>query len=442
MGADSEPAVEAVIELDRHWAPPTPDRRHRWRPYVPMVVLAMVALFGLVAFVGSTPPPPSLGDPLWTAPGGPFVVVGDTVVVLGSNGTTAYDARTGAVRWYRPGIALSVAALGPDVVGEVAGKMGDLVLRLDARTGATLGPLAGQVLFSGRFGSVVPLRSSACAADQRCGDVIGQDPVTGDVRWRVALPASALVLGAAGASAFVTLLRGGVVDLWSVQTGAKLREVALPDWPGGDPVDAALVGTVELVGTAVVSLTHTTRADGTIVGQVRATDLMSGHQWSTQLPLTYAISADDQPRLTSCDRWLCLFDGDGTVLLDPATGAVTRRFVGVVIGTFGADLLVRPIGRPDEPYRVLVVYRPETGTATPYAAGVEQIVDRPGRPSLLVTTLVGTTRSDVALANGAPLGTIDAVDRCAASADILVCVHDAPSTNALLSAWLVPDAAR
>lgn len=345
----------AVIELDLTAQPDQPlsARPPASRYRLPGLLLAAVLA---IAIGGAAPARPTLFRLLGTipAPAGtdtPFRLGGGRLYVVTSSGT---DRLTSAYAPQRPPRRLWTARFpawvpGPDAVpvgGVQARQVRDVVLvydgpattALDARTGkirwnseVTVTPLAG-----GRIGvQHTQVFRPGTLYDQDSGrpgllyfsstgephveppvrtELHGIDLASGRTIWTAALPGSVNIFEAPGAVPAVLVLASDRLERLAGDTGAIVRQVALPRVGGATPAAGELIGDLVVVDYG----------DYTLIGHESA--FAAGtldRRWERTRP-------DMQLDPHTCSGVLCSGPRATLEVLDPATGQAAWRTRGGV----------------------------------------------------------------------------------------------------------------
>jgi outer membrane protein assembly factor BamB len=226
-----------------------------------LVALALGLALGLVvAVVVSRRGPPDL-VPRWrlqvgsAVVGSPQVEGPDLFAATRAGSVVAVDADTGEAQWrFETGervMAEPVVDGGLVYVStEVPGSSDGHVFALDARTGGE------QWRFATEVPKVGPLALAGGAIYLSAGDVVALDTVTGEIRWRQAVPGAGIV--AAGADVVVTSTPTGLVALDPAGGGPRwVRPMPAP--PQGSP---SVAGDVVVTDDGAGTLLGLDPADG------------------------------------------------------------------------------------------------------------------------------------------------------------------------------------
>jgi len=261
--------------------------------------LALVALVALSAAVVSRRGPPGL-EARWRLQAGSAVVGSpevegpDLFAATRAGSVVAVDAATGEAQWR---FETGERVMAEPVVGgglvyvstEVPGSSDGHVFAIDARTGGE------QWRFATDVPKVGPLALAGGAVFLSTGDVVALDAVTGEVRWRQAVPGAGVV--AAGADVVVTSTPTGLAALDSASGGPRWL-VPMPAAPQGSPVVA---------GDVVIS----DDGAGTLVGLQPAD---GAERWRT--PTSRLLQSP-----VAAGRLVVVATAEGVVALDARSGA-------------------------------------------------------------------------------------------------------------------------
>ena len=425
--AGVEAPADGWADIDLDAAPASQPVRGEWfRQRWVRVSCAALAIVSLVVLTGSAPAGPEFGL-TWAAPGPDYRIVDDLVYAWGRDDLVARRLDDGALVWRAAGVrASSLQEAGPGVLAVTAGPDTPTpeVLLLDARTGGELGRAAGYLKRSARGGEPAVF----CRPGPTCGEVAGIDVRTGDEHWRVRIEPSETVLFAragvfhgsgADSAVFGVVGQGGRLTLRAAATGAVVGRVTAP---GSE---------LALVGDQVLSIATSPRPSGQPgTATVTSLALDGTPRWTRTVRLQLPTEPNEAVRVTDCGVAICLDDGGGVTLLDPATGAVRAAFPGRIVAALNPDLyLVWFVGRPDEPQR-------KSYLLTPSRSHLEEIspetmvVAATGDRSIMATPGPDGAPVDVWLraANGETrrLGALPAVAGCVISGPRLVCQFPDP----------------
>jgi outer membrane protein assembly factor BamB len=277
-------------------------------------------------------------------------------------GTTAVSAFTGASRWERAGNVVTVAG-------------SDALLAVDS------------------------VRSLTGTGRRVQGLIDAVDPITGETRWTVRVPSTAVLLGVPGIaddeSRMLLVHDDRTLAVHDLNTGRRLASTTVPaaDYNPDNPV----------VAGGMILLRH----PGTVGSEISAYDPVTLRQlWTEPAGNTY--------QMEGCGMLACLSGPDGVRAIDPATGDQRWAHLGWQgIAQFGTMLVAYggsddtdPIGVIDPATGATRIdmdgWRPITGTGTDGRLLLIRSVDdgartmvavaQPGdqRPRLLATLPSGT----------------------------------------------------
>jgi len=434
MAAETFEGQTVIIDLGLARGEPdeyaTPNRSTVPDWFAPVMV-AVLVLFGSTA--SAAPPPPALTPvlSLRVGPADPYTLTDDGNLLAQTLGTLAsYDLRDGRLRW-QAGSAMPTYRLrtgnGLILLRPFSGSS-----RVDP--GTTAVSLANGSARWRRTGSVVTVagssallavsnvRSFAGPGRRVQGAVEALDPATGQTRWRVPVPSTAVLLGVPGPAEepgrMALVHDDRTVAVHDLTTGARLVSAPMPpaDYGPDNPV----------VSGGLLLLRHPTLGGR----MVSAFDpLTLERRWTR--PAGYAFG------ITTCGGLACLAGPDGVRAIDPADGtlrwyrpgwrSVEQR--GEMILAFGS-----PAGETDP----VGTIDPQTGEVLTDLHGWRPVAGAGGGDHLLVTRTVNAgarTMVAVATPGGArpqlladlPPGTGD----CQAAPGRLVC----RSTSGDLTVW-------
>lgn len=319
---------------------PEPSSR-TWRPRVTatqrrllaVLILAAVALIPRGSALASTSP---LGDPLWTMKVGftPQLTPDLVVVRDGKGGFSALDRNTGRLRFRflsgSMGMVTQWRSAGPLAVamqGELDGDQLQVAM-VDPVSGRTISVAPGSVVGATRGGDVFLLDASVPAdcpvgapprpgnriVSVECEQISAIDGHTGARLWqRLVAPGDLAQYDYDAVTGLISTVsivdsRGGFA-LYDAATGAEL-------WHGTIPT--AIEEALNSVGGAVVVTPDRivyAYPEGDVV---RVTSYARGKataEWSELLDGAAPVSG------ITCERFLCFYGDQGTLLLDQRTGA-------------------------------------------------------------------------------------------------------------------------
>ena len=254
---------------------------------------------------------------------------------------------------------------------------------------------------------------ASCPAPGACVEAVGVDIRTGEVRWQVqSRPGNEILFDRAVPPRHLGEFdpTAGRVVVRELSTGTVVGEVTLPRWDAG----VGRAHDVTIIGDAVLDLYVAVRSLGQASSAtVTSLTLTGRREWTSEAPLHPPTEGYEVVFIDSCGRVLCVRDTGGATLLEPGSGRVLDAVDGRVLHVLADDqLLIWPIGRPDEPTHGTVLLDPVTGERRP-TPDQTVILARPGGGSIVISTMAETGLSDVVLrdAGGHPqlLGTIGAV---------------------------------
>jgi PQQ-like domain len=354
----------------------------------------MAGLLVLVASAGSTATPPPPLSPLISLSVGPadsYAVTDAGQLLTQDSGTlSSYDLTTGDLRWQaetltptfrlRAGsgvILLRPWAIEPGQPTTVA--ISETTGRARWSRGGTVVTIPG----SGTLLAVSAVRGLSGTGRRVDGPVESIDPRTGAPRWRVDVPAGAVLTGVPGPAGepprLLLVHDDGTLALHDLDTGRRLETAALPpaDYGPGNPT----------VAGGLIVLWHPGH-DGM---QMTAYDATLRRIWSR--PAQGA--GDAEP----CGPLLCLAGPFGVRAVDPATGAQRWYRDGWrSVEQRGALLLVSgsAIGAGD----TIGIADPVTGRVVVDLRGWRPVAGLAAPDQLLVTRIVdGGARMVVAVAD-------------------------------------------
>jgi hypothetical protein len=392
----------------------------------------LIGLLVLISTAGSTAPPPPPLSPLLSLSVGPadsYAVTDAGQLLTQDSGTlSSYDLKTGELRWqaetltptFRLRTGSGVVLLRPWAVGPGQ----PTTIAISETTGRPQWSRGGSVVTipgSATLLAVSAVRGLSGTGRRVDGPVEAIDPRTGVPRWRVDVPASAVLMGvpgpAGGPPRLLLVHDDGTLAVHDLDTGRRLGTAALPpaDYGPGNPA----------VSGGLIVLWHP-GPDGL---QMSAYDTTLRRIWSR--PAQGA--GDAQP----CGPLTCLAGPFGVRAVDPATGvqrwyrdgwrSVEQRgrlllASGSSIGVSDTIGIVDPVTG-----RVLVDlrgWRPVTGLAAPDQLLVTRNVDAGARTIVAVAGLGDALPRPIA---DLPPGTGD----CQAAPNRLIC----RSTAGELTVW-------
>jgi hypothetical protein len=420
----------------------------RWvRPW-PVLVAALVVAAAVLALGGAAPATWRLGPPLWTLPSNPAMVVIDGVLFTWEpdGAFVARDLATGTPRWRMEGVLIgNVGAVAPGVLAVgVGGEQTDAgpatpptVRYMETTTGRELRTLPGWPLLVPTGDPDVVLTEQTVSCGQTlvsdgpepglwsCTDLVAWSLRTGAQRWRLPYDSAAdrfySLVDPRGS--FVVITHDGDLTLRDLTTGAVEGGRRIAGWrPSTEPYGYQ---PVELASGTMYTA-YQAEPGGPVIVSALALE-PGGSEWTRSLPPHVYAEAQGALSVASCNRWLCLFDGGGTWLLDPATGEPVRGWTTQEgLGTVGFGLLSQT-ALPGTGATVTTLSEERTGRVVAAVHGDLQVLsDQPGPHGALVALINHTWRAhDIALVypNGtvALIGVVEDIDACITSADLLIC---------------------
>lgn len=319
MTADILTGNTVIIDLGLDRGEPE-TYRSPTRPTVPVwfgpMIIAILILISSAASAAPPPPPLSTLLSLRVGPADSYAVTDKGQLLAQTVGTLSmYDLGSGALRWrsdssapmYRMRTGSGLVLLRPWSTG----------LTGIGNPGTTAISLASGLAQWRRAGSVVTVAGSSAllavssvpglgGSGRRVQDTVDLvDPITGQTRWQVSIPSTAVLLGVpgpAGAPGRMLLVHDdGTAAVHDLATGKRLTTGPLPPADYG-PDNLTVSG-------GLVLLRHPS-ADG---HEVTAYDPVTlGLRWSRPVR--------DADEIVSCGAFACLTGADGVRALDPSTG--------------------------------------------------------------------------------------------------------------------------
>ena len=381
MAAETFEGPTVIIDLGLARGEPdeyaTPNRSTMPDWFAPVMV-AVLVLFGSTASAAPAPPALTPVLSLRVGPADPYTITEDGNLLAQTLGTLAsYDLRDGHLRW-QAGSATPTYRLrtgnGLILLRPFSGSS-----RVDP--GTTAVSLANGSARWRRSGSVVTVAgSSALLAVSNVrsfsgpgrrvqGAVEAVDPQTGQTRWRVPVPSTAVLLGVPGpveeAGRMLLVHDDRTVALHDLTTGAQLARTSVPaaDYGPDNPV----------VSGGLLLLRHPTLG-GRMVSAFDPVTLQ--RRWTR--PAGYAFG------ITGCGALACLTGPDGVRAIDPADGNL-RWYRPAWRGVEQRSGMVLAFGSPAGENDPVGVIDPETGEVLTDLHGWRPVAGAGGGDHLLVT---------------------------------------------------------
>jgi hypothetical protein len=338
--------VGDVIDLgdlwrnDETYAPSTPWRLSRVSAALLLVCLCLVTLGGLA---------PTHDGPLWTQnwPADITMSAGGTAVYVVERGSapmvTAMDARTGQRLWRlriaRTPFQVVDVGYGVDALlfhptNEPSDDYGDSSVLMDRGTGQVLGTYPGVPQLRAGAILVMQQRLTHCwPTDGACVDVTGVPVGASEPAWRLRLPAGGRLIDSWNGSGqrFLTAGADGSLTVRDVATGMPLANAPGTLTSGSGLRLAAVVDGLLIVG----------RPDADASELYAYDEATLAPRWSERI---VRDAGDYSPEvglveLAACGHLLCLRDGGGSTILEPASGAVRFHTDLTVLAQVGAGVL-------------------------------------------------------------------------------------------------------
>ena len=281
--------------------------------------IAMLVLLCSTASAAPLPPPLSPVLSLMVGPADSYAITDAGQLLAQSYGRlSAYDLGSGALRWeirtvaptYRLRTGGGVVLLRPSSVGP--NETSTIAVSVD--TGAVQWQHQGSVMSipgSPMLLSYMGVRSLSGFGRRVQGPVESIDPDTGQTRWRVEVPSTAVLIGVpgpAGAAPRMLLVRDDrTFAVHDLDTGAQLASASLPaaDYAPDNPA----------VSGGLIVLRH----PGDYGTEVSAYDPVT-------LVRRWVRRADGVAVAQACGALTCLAGADGVRAVDPADGS--QRWIG------------------------------------------------------------------------------------------------------------------
>jgi outer membrane protein assembly factor BamB len=355
------------------------------------LLIAVLVLFSSAASAAPPPPPLSQLLSVQVGPADSYTITdGGQLLAQNFGRLGAYDLGSGALRWeirtiaptYRLRTGSGVVLLRPSIVG--ADEPSTIAVSL--ASGAVRWQRQGSVMTvpgSPALLSYSGVRSVSGYGRRVQGPVESLDPATGQTRWRVEVPSTAVLLGVPGpAGSPPRMLLVGIDGTFSVHdldTGALLTSATLPaaDYATDNPA----------VSGGLIVLRH----PGDYGTEVSAYDPVTlGRRW--------VRPADGVATAQACGALTCLAGADGVRAVDPADG--TQRWIRPEwrsVQQRGNLLLAS--ASPDPSADPVAIIDPATGRVLVELRGWRLLGGTGGDDHLLVTRVVDAgARTMVAVA--------------------------------------------
>ncbi|WP_305789537.1 outer membrane protein assembly factor BamB family protein [Symbioplanes lichenis] len=421
-----------VIELGQLGAedetPVAPRRRRRLTTGVRGLLAAALAVAVLAVVTASGPPrEPAIG-PLWRLPGNDAsavrLLLGDALYVLRARHLTAYDARTGRIRWQAtqpdermwlipsaPGVLLVATTGAPRSEDPDAFEYARATIALDTATGrqlwrqpgeASYQPYEGRTLLLERTpdGQAVAAVRSAAVGD---GRLLWSRTAPTSTGWPVVFVDSPV------SDRVVTMTGEGSAEILDSADGHVVSRGQLPWRPVRDNdtlLNILIVGHTVLVAARAADGPHAWAYDTETLRQT----------WTTRLTGS----------LTGCAPAVCVYDLQETIGVDPRTGNQLWRRSGTTNPLSFADTLVLADQDNAAP-RVLLDSRTGREIAELRSATTITLDPADGIPYLIesadITAPAVVTRVDPATGQRHVLGRIGTVvpDSCRTEGPLMTC---------------------
>ncbi|MEU4241422.1 PQQ-binding-like beta-propeller repeat protein [Actinoplanes sp. NPDC026619] len=287
--------------------------RSTFPSWFPVALLgALVLLFAGASAAPAKPPLTPLFR-LQIGPADTYAVTADGQLLAQTFGLlTSYGLGDGQLRWqagqstpaYRLRLGGGLVLMRPWIVGA-----GDpSTTAVSASTGASEWERSGDVVTVAGSETLLAINSvrSLTGTGRRVqGSIEAIDPLTGDTRWTVPVPSTAVLLGVPGAadegSRMLLVHDDRTLAVHDLDTGRRLASTTVPaaDYNPGNPV---VVGGLVLL-----------RHPGTVGPEISAYDPVTLRQ-------LWAEPAGNAYQVEPCGLLACLAGPDGVRAIDPATG--------------------------------------------------------------------------------------------------------------------------
>ncbi|GIF18360.1 outer membrane protein assembly factor BamB [Actinoplanes tereljensis] len=414
--------MDVVIDLGYDRGEPLQYRersRSSVQSWSPAALLAALVLLLAGASAGPAKPPMNPIFRLQIGPADTYAVTDDGQLLAQTFGLlTSYDLDTGKLKWqagqstpaYRLRLSGGLVLMRPWTTSATE----PATTAVSSFTGAAQWERAGTVVTvagSTALLAVESVRSLTGTGRRVQGPIDAVDPITGNTRWTVQVPSTAVLIGVPGradeASRMLLVHDGRTMAVHDLTTGSLLASATVPaaDYNPDNPVVAG--GRILL------------RHPGTIGPEISAYDPVT-------LKQVWTVPAGTSYQMTACGVLACLSGSDEVRALDPATGDQLWSHRGwQSIQQYGTTLIAygesdgsEPVGVIDPVTGAVRVdldgWRPVTGTGTDGRLVLIRSVDD-GARSMVAVAHPGDPRPQPLAA--LPTGTGD----CQAAPARLIC---------------------
>jgi hypothetical protein len=418
-----------------------PRRWHRPGQVRRRVLLAALAVLVLLGVAGSALVSPGLAVPLWTAPAKNFYwgSHGIYAVDVAAKGLSSYDPVSGRRRWHLDtphfiewiedvGAGQLLVMTSDQVDNEDGGNFSTMLV--DEATGRTIATVGGAPWDIVPGGPIILYQLIPDCSDNFCETLFRIDRGSGAVVWSQSLRHPEALAAMPGEGDGIAIIDGSSVEIRSADTMAVTGRLTLPPVSGNMGIalyhdrlvtaqrspDAFVVNNYPLAGAAPA--------------------------WSVRIGQSgLPPDGSDWLNLSSCNRFLCLFAGDQTVILDRDTGAVRQSLpAGIAANPDDTDgVLVALTGVPNGQYDSAILVLSGTDASVIRKLPGSAIVPwfaADGRAMLSVDGLYNTGFRRVdRRGQVADLGTVPGRNlACLARGDLLACTDSASG----LRVWHLP----
>ncbi|GAA0582542.1 hypothetical protein GCM10010172_79570 [Paractinoplanes ferrugineus] len=386
------------------------------------LTLAALSVVGLLALTSSAAPAPSLVRPLWTAdfrPGDAMALDAATVYLdrtapVGPREVTAYDLRTGAVKWSTPaGVRMSdrgVRKAGDVLLVPTEASGGAGTTALDAATGDLLWRLNGVAAPSVGSDDVVLAETDKSGATTGLRLVGLRD---GRQVWkRATAPAEQWITLAEGGrpTSILTVTSSGETTVYGYADGAERQHARIP-WNGVYASTLFPAGPYPVVVRTASAQTVATIYDSADLRPLWRSDETVGY-------------------VTGCGSLICVAGASGVTAREPATGRVLwqRPDAHFVWDLGGGRMLLSAVANLASATTALV--DAATGVTIGHSFGGQQAFSADRAGSLLLLRGAGTSpdrtvlhRLDLTTGRQTPLGAVERFDEqdCQGTGGFLLC---------------------